>query len=180
MTPDGPSHIDVIKMKEKRPATLEERVERLEAKQTITEIVMAYSQLHDVPDWEAFMDYCTDDIERVVSGSVTARERGKKELLATYQRGQVLTRADGSRIVYDSSLKRKHLVVTPVVRISDNGQEGWYASYVSLVSTKEVDGEHLRSAHEATIVLNFVRQGDDWKIRKMLLNTEIGHDPLRK
>ena len=126
------------------------------------------------------MDYCTDDIERVITGSVSSREVGKKQLLEVYKRGQRMSRPDGTQVVYDASIKRKHMVVTPVVRISDDGKMAWYSSYTSLVSTKETPEGHVRSQHEAIILLTFVREGGRWKVKRMNLNTELGHDPLRK
>ena len=176
----NPTQLEILYFREKQPTSLEERLDRLESKLEIMSIVNMYSQSHDLQDWDLFMDYCTDDIERVITGSVSSRDVGKQQLHEVYKRGQRMARPDGTQVVYDPSIKRKHMVVTPVARISDDGKMGWYSGYTSLVSTKDTPGGHVRSQHEAIILLTFVREGGRWKVKRMNLNTELGHDPLRK
>ncbi len=176
----SPTQLEVLHFKEKQPRTLEERLDRLESKLAIITIVHLYSQSHDLQDWDLFMDYCTDDIERVITGSVTSREVGKKQLHEVYKRGQRMARPDGTQVVYDPSIRRKHLVATDIVKISDDGNMAWYSGYTSLVSTKDTADGHLRSQHEALVMLTFVRENGQWKVKRMNLTTELGHDPLRK
>lgn len=176
----NPTQLEVLYFQEKPPKTLEERLDRVESKVAIMTIVNMYSQSHDLQDWDLFMNYVTDDIVRTITGSVHSQETGKKNLEAVYKRGQRMTRPDGTQVVYDPTIRRKHMVVTPVAKISDDGKMAWYSGYTSLASTKETPQGHVRSQHEALILLTFVREGGQWKVKRMNLNTELGHDPLRK
>jgi hypothetical protein len=68
------------------------------------------------------------------------------------------------------------MFAAPLIRLSDDGNTGWLAAYFTLVRSVVSDEGFDRHVHEGTYVFTFVKQGDEWKISKMVVDTEIGHD----
>lgn len=171
---------EVINMVEKRPATLEERVARLEAKEAIHDVMMLYGHHSDARDTEGVLALYTDDVERVLTGTLDERIQGKDTLRELY-RNPVLPTKDG-RTLGEASRRRgrrmtvRHMFAAPVIRLSDDGNDGWLTSYFTLVRGVDSPDGFERHVHEGTYTFTFVRLGDEWKISKMVVDTEIGHD----
>ena len=70
----------------------------------------------------------------------------------------------------------RHMFAAPVVRLSDDGTEGWLVAYFTLVRSVDSEAGFERHQHEGTYTFSFVKQGDEWRISKMIVDTEIGHD----
>ena len=172
---------DVIRMVEREPASLEERVARLEAKEAIHDLMMRYGHFSDARDTEGVLALYTDDVERVLTGTLDERVRGKDTLRELY-RNPVLPTRDGKSLGEASRYRRgrrttvRHMFAAPLIRLSDDGNEGWLTSYFTLVrSVSSADGFE-RHVHEGTYTFTFVRLEEGWRISKMVVDTEIGHD----
>jgi ketosteroid isomerase-like protein len=170
----------VIRMPEKRPTSLEERIARLEAKEAIHDVMMRYGQLSDSRDTEGVLALYTDDVERVLTGTLDERIKGKDTLRELY-RNPVLPTKDGKSLGNASRrqgrrMTVRHMFAAPVIRLSDDGTEGWLVAYFTLVRSVDSEAGFERHQHEGTYTFSFVKQGDEWKISKMIVDTEIGHD----
>ena len=171
---------DLMRMPEQRPASLEERVARLEAKEAIHDVMMRYGHCSDARDTEGTLALYTDDVERVLTGTLDERVKGKDTLRGLY-RNPVLPTKDGRSLGTEArrrgrKMTVRHMFAAPLIRLSDDGAEGWLAAYFTLVRSVVSDEGFDRHVHEGTYVFTFVKQGDEWKISKMVVDTEIGHD----
>jgi ketosteroid isomerase-like protein len=179
--PDDILRDDVIRMVEREPTTFEERVARLEAKEAIHDVMMRYGHFSDARDTEGVLALYTDDVERVLIGTLDERVRGKDTLRELY-RNPVLPTKDGRSLGEASRYKRgrkttvRHMFAAPLIRLSDDGDEGWLTSYFTLVRSVASDEGFERHVHEGTYTFTFVRTDEGWKISKMVVDTEIGHD----
>ena len=61
---------------------LEARVARAEARQQIRDLIMVYGYLEDARRWDDMLALYTDDIERVLAGSLVETVQGKAALPA--------------------------------------------------------------------------------------------------
>ena len=172
---------DVIRMVEREPATLEERIARLEAKEAIHDLMMRYGHFSDARDTEGVLALYTDDVERVLAGTLEERVQGKETLRGLY-RNPVLPTKDG-RTLGEASRYRsgrrttiRHMFAAPLIRLSDDANEGWLTSYFTLVRSVSSDEGFERHVHEGTYTFTFVRLEEGWRISKMIVDTEIGHD----
>jgi 3-phenylpropionate/cinnamic acid dioxygenase small subunit len=172
--------LEVINMVERPPKTAEERITRLADKEAILDILMRYSHYCDTAQWDSVLDLYTDDVERVLTGTLEERVRGKEVLRKLYLQPVLPRKADGKPSGQTSGLKIRHFIGTPIVRLSEDGREAFLTSYFTLFASKETPEAFLRSGHEGTYIFSFVKQGEAWKIRKMVVETEIAHDPLFK
>ena len=175
------SRAELLQMVERRPETLDERVARLEAKEAIHDVMMLYGHRSDSRDTEGVLELYTDDVERVLAGTLEERVQGKETLRELY-RNPVLPTKDG-RALGEASRYRKgrkttirHMFAAPLIRLSDDGNEGWLTSYFTLVRSVDSPDGFERHVHEGTYTFRFVRLNGEWKINKMVVDTEIGHD----
>ena len=182
MTVSETDRLDVIDRVEKRPVGLEERIDRLEARDAIHDVMMRYGHYCDSRSWDKVLSLYTDDVERVLTGTLDERVQGKEKLRELYLH-PVLPSRDGRSLgaaaaaTPGQDMTIRHMFAAPVIRVSDDGREGWLTAYFSLVKSMATDAGFQRHVHEGTYIFTFVKQGQDWKIRKMVVDTEIGHDP---
>ena len=172
---------EVIRILEREPQTLEERVARLEAKEAIHDLMMRYGHVSDARDTEGVLALYTEDVERVLTGTLDERVQGKETLRELYS-NPVLPTKDGRTLGEASRYKRghrttiRHMFAAPIVRLSDDGDEGWLTSYFTLVRSVASPDGFERHVHEGTYTFTFVRLEEGWRIKKMVVDTEIGHD----
>ncbi len=174
------NRIDVVAIKEKEPTSLEGRIERLEAKETLRDLVMQYAHYTTNREVEKLLALFTDDVERVLLGSLTGITRGKPKMREWYN-NPILPARDGrslpsSRAIPGSRTTR-NLVGSPVVRLSDDGKEGWLTAHFSSTNSGETKEGFVRGVHEGSYIFWFVKQSDGWKIKKWVCETEVAHDP---
>jgi ketosteroid isomerase-like protein len=169
---------DVLHVDDRASGSLEERIARLEAKERILEMMMEYSHYCDVGDWDRVCALYTDDVERVLTGTLSERVRGRDKIHQLYLNPVLPRREDGKSVTRAANMTVRHFVGTPVVRLAPGGRQAFVTSYFTLLESKEDERGFARSAHEGSYIFTFVKQGDDWKIQKMVVETEIAHDPF--
>jgi hypothetical protein len=180
--------LEVVRMKEKIPTSRDEWAARLEAKAAIEDILARYAILCDagVKDIRAFdevLDLCTDDIVKIHGGTLDQRFEGKEVVWKSFQ-NLVLKRKDG-RLSKPLESKPgpprysavRHMMTPPVIRISDDGKEAWAVLYFALASSQDTGTGLLRNVHEGDYIFTFVKQGEEWKVKKWVILSEIGYDP---
>ena len=172
---------ELINMVEERPDSLEERIARLEAKEAIHDVMMLYGHRSDSRDTEGTLALYTEDVERVLTGTLDEEIEGK-DVLRNLYRNPVLPTKDGRSLgdaaKYKSGRRMtvRHMLAAPVVRLSEDMQTGWLTAYFTLVRSVVKPDGFERHVHEGTYLFTFVRQGDEWKISRMVVDSEIGHD----
>ncbi len=173
--------MEVMSLPEKAPTSLEARVERLEAKESIRNLIMEYSFHCDSKKYDQLVDrFCTKDVTMVRGDTLQGRFEGAEEVKAAW-RGGAVRRRDGklykgtpTKLV--SGIRGRHMMYPSMIRISDDGKQAWGAWYFSGVRSTFSDDGMARGIHDGTDLFTFVKEGDEWKIRKMVINTEIGYD----
>src|SRR5207245_2693668 len=113
---------DVLRIEERVPRSLEERVARLEAKERILEMMMLYSHYCDVGDWDRVCALYTDDVERVLMGTLAERVQGRDKLYELYLNPLLPRREDGKPVTRAANMTVRHFVGTPVVRLAEDGR----------------------------------------------------------
>lgn len=175
------NRFEVINKRDGTPRSLEARLQRLQDKEAIHDLMMRYGHYCDAQDWARVCDLYTDNVERVLTGTLDERVKGKARLLNLYL-NPVLPTKDGKKLgaavpVGKSKTTVRHMFASPVIRIAADGKQAWLTSYFSLIRSNEKPAGFERHVHEGTYIFTFVKQGRQWKISKMVVNTEIGHDP---
>ena len=89
--------LDVARRTERPRTTVEERVDAIEARRTIHDLVMLYGWLCDARLWDELLDHYTDDFERTLLGTLDEHVKGKEAIRPLYvapQLGYVMPRID--------------------------------------------------------------------------------------
>ena len=179
--------LDVTRMKERPRESLEERVQLLEDHRTLTDLVMRYGWLCDARQWDELLELYTDDIERVLTGSLEEHVQGKEALRQLYLRPVLPVKhgGDGPRERLDASatqgqLSARHLISHHVTRVSDDGREAWSAVQYSLVLERTHGDDHERGVHEGAYLFRFLKQDGRWKVRKLTVIANSARNPLNR
>lgn len=173
----------VVHRSERERTTLEERVELLETRRAITDLVMRYGWLCDARRWDELLDCFTDDIERVLLGTLDERVQGKARLRELYKQPK-LPRKEGvggspPTAAQINQYELRHLIHPPVVRVSDDGVTATAATVYSLVATAGEASDFRRGVHEGAYIFDFRREpGPAWCISRMVVITENARNPL--
>lgn len=161
-------------------ATLLDRLERAEDRQAIRDLIMAYGYLEDARRWDAMLALYTDDIERVLAGSLVEIVRGKaalRERLVTPVMATKSGAASASREQVEQ-LGLRHLMFSEVIRVSDDGRTATAAVQYILVATRgDADG-YRRGSHEGSYVFDFRKSHGTWKFSRQLIVTNNAHNPM--
>ena len=70
----------VVHRSERPRTSIDERVQALEDRDEIRGLIMTYGYLCDARRWDDLLALYTDDIERVLAGSLVERVQGKPAL----------------------------------------------------------------------------------------------------
>lgn len=178
--------VEVALRTERPRTTLEERTQLLEDKEAVRDLIMQYGFLCDAGRWDELLDLYTDDIERVLTGSLDEHVRGKAALRELYDDPVLPVRDDGgaepTRLQSPTGGERaaRHLISTNVVRVSDDGTEAWASVQYSLVLTR-IDGDDFeRGEHEGAYVFTFRKEGGTWKVRKLVVIANSLFNPMNR
>lgn len=171
--------LDVFRRPERPRTTVEERLAAIEDRTRVREILMAYGYLCDARLWDELLDLYTDDVERVLAGTLTENIKGKEELRKVYEQ-PVLPRAGGDAppAATINVYEVRHLIVGDIVRLGDDGETAWAAASYSLVaSTGDID-DFVRAAHEGGYILEFRKVDGSWLVSKFIVFSENARNPL--
>lgn len=173
--------IDIFQRPEPVRATLEERIQAIEDREAIRQVLMGYGYLCDARRWDELFEHYTDDIERVLGGTLSERVQGKEELKKLYLAPALPNAGDGkappaSQI---NTYELRHLIVGDVVRLDPNGTTGWACAAYSLVASTDQPDGFRRGQHEGAYIFE-MRKCDDavWRVCKMTIFSENARNPL--
>jgi ketosteroid isomerase-like protein len=187
---------------ERPGATLLGRLERAEDRQAIRDLIMAYGYLEDARRWDAMLALYTDDIERVLAGSLIETVRGKaalRERLVTPVMATTSGAASASREQVEQ-LGLRHLMFSDVIRVSDDGRTATAAVQYILVATRDDGGladhrrrsrsrqrrpgtaedsdGYRRGSHEGSYVFDVRKSDGTWRFCRQLIVTNNAHNPM--
>jgi ketosteroid isomerase-like protein len=173
--------IDIVQKPEPPRATLEERVQAIEDREAIRQVLMAYGYLCDARRWDELLEHYTDDIVRVLGGTLAERVEGKEELRKLYVAPALPHAGEGEAPPSDriNTYELRHLIVGDFVRLDESGTRGWaVASYSLVASTEQPDG-FRRGQHEGGYIFE-MRKCDDacWRVAHMTVFSENARNPL--
>jgi hypothetical protein len=174
--------LEVVNTPERPRERLEDRIQLIEDRRRIGDLVMAYGWLCDARRWDELLELYTDDFERVLLGTLDERVKGKPALRELYLR-PALPRKGGdggpppAEVI--NSYEIRHLIHPPVIRISDGGDEATVAAVYSIVATSGDGPDLRRGEHEGAYLFEFRREPHHgWRFAKMTVISENARNPL--
>jgi len=173
--------LDVVQRAERTRVTPEERLQALEDRSAIRALIMTYGYLCDARRWDDLLDLYTDDIERVLAGSLTERVRGKAALREKLVAPTLQHRSgDGGPPPPEQleALGLRHLMASDVVRLGDDGATATAAVQYQLVATSDDDRGFRRGAHEGSYVFDFRKEAGTWKFCRQYIVSDNAHNPM--
>jgi hypothetical protein len=173
--------LEVVNRDERRRETTDERITALEDRQAVRDLIMVYGYLCDARRWDDLLALYTDDIERVLAGSLTERVQGKgalreKLVAPTLQRAT----GDGSAPPPEQlvTLGLRHLMASDVIRLSDDGTTATAAVQYTLVATADDERGFRRGSHEGSYVFDFRKEDGVWRFSRQVVVSDNAHNPM--
>lgn len=177
-----PEILAVVAMPETAPATLGERLRRVEDRDAIAGVLASYCHLEDAHRWEDLVDLFTDDVERRLAGTLHESLRGRDALLHSYVKPTMKRGASGSGEPASGDqlvgISIRHLMTTVLVRFGPSGDSAFAIAYYQLVATRGAGESFRRGAHEGTYLFELVRQPGRWRIRRQVIWTDNSTNPM--
>jgi hypothetical protein len=156
------------------------RLAASEDRAEIRDLIMRYGYLEDARRWDDMLDLYTDDIERVLAGSLVETIRGKealRERLVT----PVMEAKSGVAAASRAQVERlplRHLVTSVVVRLRGDGSNASAAAQYVLVAACDDEDGFRRGAHEGTYRFDFRKEGGRWRFCRQVIVTDNAHNPM--
>jgi 3-phenylpropionate/cinnamic acid dioxygenase small subunit len=172
--------LEAVTRPEQPRRTPEARLQAAEDRETIRDLIMRYGYLEDARRWDDMLALYTDDIERVLAGSLVEEVRGKDTLRERLIR-PVMVSTDGQPGASQDHLDRlglRHLMAGEVIRLSDDGTEAVAAVQYTMVATRDDEDGFRRGSHEGSYVFAFRREAGTWKFCRQVIITDNAHNPM--
>jgi ketosteroid isomerase-like protein len=170
----------VVQRQERARTTTEDRLRAIEDREAIRALIMTYGYLCDARRWDELLDLYTDDIERVLAGSLVERVRGKADLRAKLVAPTLERRTgDGAPPPPEQleALGLRHLMASDVIRLGDDGTTATAAVQYQMVATSEAGG-FRRGAHEGSYVFDFRKDDGRWRFCRQYIVSDNAHNPM--
>lgn len=173
--------LEVVTRAERPRTTPDERLQALEDRQAIRDLIVKYGYLCDARRWDELLALYTDDIERVLGGSLVEQVKGKANLRDKLVAPTLAHRAgDGGAppVSHLERLELRHLMASDVIRLSDDGATATAAVQYTMVATSEDERGFRRGAHEGSYVFEFRKDDGTWKFCRQLVVSDNAHNPM--
>jgi len=156
------------------------RVALAEARSEIRVLIMEYGYLEDARRWDDMLALYTDDIERVLAGSLVETVRGKAELRARLVDPVMEARSGVAAAAREQveQLGLRHLMFGEVIQVADDGESATATLQYILVATRDDADGHRRGSHEGSYVFDFRRVDGAWRFSRQLIVTNNAHNPM--
>jgi hypothetical protein len=165
---------------EERRIAIEDRLTAAEDREAIRDLIMRYGYLEDARRWDDMLALYTDDIERVLAGSLVEMIRGKaalrERLVAPVMAARSGVAAASPKQV--EQLRLRHLMMGEVIRLAADGTTATAAVQYVLVATRDADDGFRRGAHEGSYVFHLRKENGAWKFCRQLIITDNAHNPM--
>ena len=173
--------LTVVQRPERPRTTVEERVQALEDRDEIRGLIMAYGYLCDARRWDELLELYTDDIERVLAGTLVERVQGKAALREKLVAPTLEHRTGEGSAPPPSALEQlglRHLMASDVVRLGDDGVTATAAVQYQMVATAEDAQGFRRGAHEGSYVFDFRKDDGRWRFSRQFIVSDNAHNPM--
>ncbi len=173
--------IEIFERPDRACATVEERLRAVEDREAIRQVLVGYGFLCDARRWDQLLEYYTDDIVRVLGGTLEERVEGKEELRKLYVAPALPHAGDGEAPPAEqlNTYELRHLITADFVRLDDDVNRGWVAASYSLVASTEQPDGFRRGQHEGGYIFEMRRCDDGrWRVCKMTVFSENTRNPL--
>ena len=170
-----------VQRPERHRDTLEERVAAAEDRAVIRDLIMAYGYLEDARRWDDMLAMYTDDIERVLAGSLVETVRGRDALRERLFAPVIINKSGDApppSQEHLDALGLRHLMTTDVIRLSDDGLGAIAAVQYMMVATREGADGFRRGSHEGCYVFEFRKDGGTWRFCRQVIITDNAHNPM--
>ena len=172
--------LDAVLRTEPVRGTVEESLQAAEDREAIRDLIMRYGYLEDGRRWDDMLALYTDDIERVLAGSLVERVQGKAALRERLFRPVMVSKTGQPGAGQDDldRLGLRHLMVSDVIRLSDDGGSAVAAVQYTMVATREDADGFRRGSHEGSYVFEFRKDAGAWKFSRQVIITDNAHNPM--
>jgi hypothetical protein len=163
---------EILNRDELRPSSLEERVQRLEDHDAIRDLIGRYALCIDAHAWEHLFEVFTEDVERILlaQGHVVL---GKDNLRKIMTSGTVPIPGSHRETPDEGLAENKHMVTVEAIRVLSGRSVAYAACVYQLAMATEEGGRWARGLHEGRYILEFRRESEVWKIRKLEILSNI-------
>jgi ketosteroid isomerase-like protein len=161
-----------------RPRTdVAERVELQADREAIRTLIVKYGLYSDTRSWPQLVDLYTEDMVRVLDGTLHETVHGRDALATMLASGgtqgspeQIARRARAARFTM------RHHIDTEVIRISDDSTEAEAVALGTVVAMARDD--HRQGSHEDIYFFRFRKQADGWRIAWQRVVTDNASNPV--
>jgi len=141
----------------------------------IETLIHRYGYLEDFRMWDELLGLYTDDVERVLGGTLEQHVVGKDALRSLYE-SLTLPGDRAPSYAQLAALEVKHMITGIVVRLS--GDEASAVARYTISAEGPVDGNVARGTHGGSYVFHFRRTPSGWKFRHMLVISGNAQNPM--
>jgi 3-phenylpropionate/cinnamic acid dioxygenase small subunit len=176
--------LDVIREAEPAPKSTEDALERIRHREAIRNVLVSYCYYQDQRQWNESVSLFTEDCERYLTGTLDETNRGREELRAAC--GSQIPRSDsswgeGASSEQMAEIEYKHLVTTDMIRLAGDYRTARLVAYCQVVATRGTGADHVRGAHEATYLIDFVNDDrDGWLMARQVILSDHASNPVFK
>ena len=172
----------VVHRPERPRTSIDERVQALEDRDEIRGLIMTYGYLCDARRWDDLLALYTDDIERVLAGSLVERVQGKSALREKLVAPTLEHRSGGGAAPAPSALEQlelRHLMASDLVRLGDDGVTAQAVVQYQMVAVSDDEQGFRRGAHEGSYVFDFRKEPDGhWRFCRQFIVSDNAHNPM--
>ena len=150
-------------------------VQLLNDEAEIRDLIMRYAHLQDLGRFDEFLELCTDDVERVLSGTLDQHARGRDDLRAKL--AEPVAVAGERAILEPADVRSRHLITDEVVRVSPDGAHAAAVAQFAVALTPG-QGEYRHGQHEGTYLFEFRKENGQWRFSRQVINSNTARNPL--
>jgi SnoaL-like domain len=174
--------LEVVQRPEAARTSPDDRLQALEDREEIRGLIMTYGYLCDARRWDDLLALYTDDIERVLAGSLVERVQGKAALREKLVAPTLEHRSGEGSAPPPSSLEQlglRHLMASDLVRLGDDGVTARAVVQYQMVAVSDDDRGFRRGAHEGSYVFDFRKEADGrWRFSRQFIVSDNAHNPM--
>ncbi len=141
----------------------------------IRDLIMRYAHLQDLGCFDDFLELCTDDVERVLSGTLDQHAKGREDLRAKL--AEPVRVAGLGAVLEPADVRSRHLVTDEVIRVDADGTHAAAVAQFAVALTPRT-GEFRHGQHEGTYLFEFRKEGGRWRISRQVVDSNTARNPL--
>ena len=168
---------DVLGRPRLRPRDADALVRLLDDEAALRDLIMRYAFLQDLGQFDEFLDFCTEDMERVLGGTLDQHARGRDDLRAKL--AEPVAVAGTHAVLEPVDVRSRHLITDEVIRVDEDGVHAAAVAQFTVVLTS-AEGEFRRGQHEGTYLFEFRRDDGVWRFSRQVIDSSTARNPLMR